>query len=255
MSPVRSRPRSAKTAAVRPLRRFLGRYAPALVSAALGYGVGMSSAHAASSRLSALRALTADGLGLHEITQQMMMSGGALAESAARASGALAFFGAFGFGVEHSDGAACAGAQSIGFAVLGVVALLVIAIGRMRMVSEHRRLDLARRLIEQGLTPPQGLVVAPARRDLRRGVVLLCAGIGMTVAGLVLGDRGLGAFGLIPAFIGVGYLVSFRLAVGEGIAERDFRSRGDPHDPLGDPHREPSANPWSDARGDPRRSR
>ena len=227
----------------------MGRYAPALVSAAVGYGVGMSSAHAASNRLSALRALTADGLGLHDLAHDVLLSGGALAEGAARASGALAFFGAFGFGVEHSGGGACPGVQSIGFAVLGVLALLIIAIGRMRMVSEHRRLDLARRLIEQGLAPPDGLVVVPARRDLRRGVVLLCAGIGMTIAGLLLGDRGLGAGGLIPAFIGVGYLVSYRLAVGEGMAGPDFRSRGDPYDPLASPFDDGGGVPSS--RGDP----
>jgi hypothetical protein len=41
--------------------------------------------------------------------------------------------------------------------------------------------------------------------------VLLFAGVGLTFAGVVLGDRGLAAGGLVPAFIGIGYLVSYRL--------------------------------------------
>ena len=84
----------------------------------------------------------------------------------------------------------------------------------MRLSAEHKRLDLARRLIEQGLEPPQELLAAPARNDLRRGLVLGFAGLGLVVAGMLLGDRGLAAGGLVPAFIGGGYLVSFRLAIG-----------------------------------------
>lgn len=101
-----------------------------------------------------------------------------------------------------------------GVVVLALAALVVIALGRMRLTAEHKRLDLARRLIEQGLEPPAELLTAPARSDLRRGLVLGFAGLGVAVAGALLGDRGLAAGGLVPAFIGAGYLVSFRLAVG-----------------------------------------
>jgi Domain of unknown function (DUF6249) len=102
--------------------------------------------------------------------------------------------------------------RGFGVAFLAVAALVIIALGRMRLSAEHKRLDLARRLVEQGLEPPSGLLSAPARADLRRGLVLGFAGLGLVVAGWVLGDRGLSAGGMVPAFIGAGYLVSFRLA-------------------------------------------
>jgi hypothetical protein len=111
------------------------------------------------------------------------------------------------------DPAACATTRGFGFAFLALSALVVIALGRMRLVTEQKRLDLARRLVEQGLEPPNGLLTAPAKNDMRRGIVLVAAGLGLLVAGLVLGDRGLAAGGLVPAFIGAGYLVSFRLAM------------------------------------------
>ena len=41
------------------------------------------------------------------------------------------------------------------------------------------------------------------------------AGLGLVIAGMMLGDRGMAAGGLIPAFIGIGYLVSHRLATAE----------------------------------------
>jgi hypothetical protein len=104
--------------------------------------------------------------------------------------------------------------RGMGIVVLALAAIVVIALGRMRLTAEHKRLDLARRLIEQGLEPPQDLLAAPARNDLRRGLVLGFAGLGLVVAGMVLGDRGLAAGGLVPAFIGGGYLVSFRIAIG-----------------------------------------
>jgi len=180
-----------------------------------------STAHAAS-----IATMEAPGLAL-ELARDVLFSGAAIVDGVVRFTGSLGF-GAFGFQVEHADGAACASVQGVGFAFLGVTALVIIALGRMRMMSEQRRMDVARRLIERGLTPPEGLIVAPARRDLRRGVVSLCAGIGLCAAGLLLSDRALGAAGLVPAFIGLGYLVSYRLAVGEGLASAEPDARGDP---------------------------
>ncbi len=110
------------------------------------------------------------------------------------------------------DGATSSSMRGFGIAFLALAAVVVIALGRMRLSAEHKRLDLARRLIEQGLEPPVGLLSAPARADLRRGLVLGFAGLGLVVAGWLLGDRGLAAGGLVPAFIGAGYLASFRLA-------------------------------------------
>lgn len=119
----------------------------------------------------------------------------------------------------------CHDLRGVGFAFLGLAAVVVIAMGRMRLATEQRRLEVARRLIEKGFEPPDGLFTAPARRDLRKGVVLVFAGLGLVVAGMMLGDRGMAAGGLIPAFIGIGYLVSHRLATAEANdqARKDHR--------------------------------
>ncbi len=114
----------------------------------------------------------------------------------------------------HVDGGSlkCNGLQGVGVAVLALIAVVVIALGRMRLSTESKRLEVARQLVEQGMEPPAELLMGPARNDLRRGVVLMFAGAGLIGAGLLLGDRGMAAGALVPEFIGLGYLVSFYLA-------------------------------------------
>jgi hypothetical protein len=119
----------------------------------------------------------------------------------------------------HGSALECHDLRGVGFAFLGLAAVVVIAVGRMRLATEQRRLELARKLIEKGFEPPDGLFSAPVRRDLRKGVVLVFAGLGLVVAGMMLGDRGMAAGGLVPAFIGIGYLVSYRLATAEANAD------------------------------------
>lgn len=111
-----------------------------------------------------------------------------------------------------ADGAACSSVAGIGYALLALVAVVVVALGRMRLKTEQKRLEYAQKLVEQGMEPPAGLLMGPARGDLRKGIVLLFAGAGLFVSGLFLGDRGLAAGGLVPEFVGIGYLVSFWLA-------------------------------------------
>lgn len=111
------------------------------------------------------------------------------------------------------DGAeACGSLRGVGFAFLGLAAIVVIALGRMRLATEQKRLDVARRLVEQGIDPPSALLMGTARADLRRGLVLMFAGIGLFLAGGLTADRALFAGGLIPEFIGLGYLLSYWLA-------------------------------------------
>ena len=119
----------------------------------------------------------------------------------------------FDFGANvPGGGSRSAGLQGVGIVVLALAAVIVIALGRMRLSTENKRLDVAQRLIEQGMEPPSGLLMGPARNDLRKGIVLLFAGGGVLAAGLLLGDRGMAAGALVPEFIGAGYLVSFWLA-------------------------------------------
>jgi len=119
-------------------------------------------------------------------------------------------------GLEWADPAVRASAPRglpiLGLGLLGLAAVVVLALGRMRLANEHKRLDVAQRLIEQGMEPPASLLANPARNDLRKGIVLLFAGGGLLAAGLLTADRGMAAGALVPEFIGAGYLVSYWLA-------------------------------------------
>jgi hypothetical protein len=117
-----------------------------------------------------------------------------------------------GHGTSGHHSSACSSLRGIGFAFLGLAALVVIALGRMRHATEQQRLELARKLVEQGIEPPSELLGSAIRNDLRKGIVLVSAGLGLLVAAMVTGDHRLAPGGLIPGFIGLGYLVSYSIA-------------------------------------------
>jgi hypothetical protein len=76
--------------------------------------------------------------------------------------------------------------------------------------KERQRHETIRVALERGVSVPAALYVperAP-RSDLRRGVLLLCAGIGL-LATLVAtsSERGAWAASLIPILLGAGYLI------------------------------------------------
>ncbi len=127
-------------------------------------------------------------------------------------------FDGLSWGLDWGDARAAAGSSAprglpvLGLGLLGLAAVVVLALGRMRLANEHKRLDVAQKLIEQGMEPPASLLANPARNDLRKGIVLLFAGGGLLAAGLLTADRGMAAGALVPEFIGAGYLVSFWLA-------------------------------------------
>lgn len=129
-------------------------------------------------------------------------------------------FGSF-WGLDPSVAAgACPGSGSLvlDIAFLSLLVVGVIAVVRIRQRSEQNRLDLAREYIERGMEPPATLFPSAAGNDLRRGIVLLFSGVGLLIASLVAsgwsaGVQGLGSAGLIPGFIGLGYLVSYACAM------------------------------------------
>lgn len=182
-----------------------------IAAALLAYGAIVPQAQAAPLR--AALDLGSEVLGLLDDVGRTVAYGGDLCLYGLESVGVMLGLDPHGAAVECHD------LRGVGFAFLGLAAVVVIAIGRMRLATEQRRLELARKLIEKGFEPPDGLFSAPARRDLRKGVVLSFAGLGLVVAGMMLGDRGMAAGGLVPAFIGVGYLVSYRLATAEANAE------------------------------------
>lgn len=110
----------------------------------------------------------------------------------------------------------CGGAAAFDVAFLAVVALIVISAIRFRHATARRRLDLARRMVEKGMEPHADLLGARQGNDLRRGLVLVFTGIGLVLASSFGGGEGLSPVGLIPGFIGIGYLVSHRFAHRDG---------------------------------------
>ncbi len=107
-------------------------------------------------------------------------------------------------------GSVCASAVVVDVAFLALLVIAVIAVVRIRQRGEDNRLELARRFIEQGMEPPAELFPSSAQGDLRRGIVLVFSGLGLL--GASLGMPGLGPTGLIPGFVGLGYLVSYACA-------------------------------------------
>lgn len=126
--------------------------------------------------------------------------------------------GAVGFALEFDSmlfearAPNCAGFQAFDLAFLAVVALIVISAIRFRHATTRRRLELARRMVEKGLEPPPELVGANNGGDLRRGLVLVSTGVGLLLASMLGNSDGISPAGLIPGFIGIGYLISHRFA-------------------------------------------
>ncbi|MCB9568463.1 MAG: hypothetical protein H6710_14830 [Myxococcales bacterium] len=130
----------------------------------------------------------------------------------------VSFFGGV-FAGELGGGGSCQSSWIVDFSALLFFFSTVVLVVRMRLRAEERRLELARRFVEQGMEPPAALFPSAARSDLRRGVVLVFAGLGLLAAGSSEGH--FGSVGLIPGFIGLGYLVSFGLS--ERLSDRKNR--------------------------------
>ena len=95
-----------------------------------------------------------------------------------------------------------------------VVALVLVAALRFRYAASAQRIDLARRMVERGMAPPDDIFSSSSRNDLRRGLVLLGAGAGLLAYGFASNPDTPSVAGLIPSFIGIGYLLSHRFARG-----------------------------------------
>jgi hypothetical protein len=72
---------------------------------------------------------------------------------------------------------------------------------------------MLRALIEKGASLPPELLVppAPAKADLRRGLVLVGAGLGLMAMLATMADHGVWTAGLLPLLMGAGYLLTWKL--------------------------------------------
>jgi hypothetical protein len=95
-------------------------------------------------------------------------------------------------------------------AVIGVVAL-ALAHGVRKDRQRHETLRL---MIEKGATIPPELLTPPVRKrsDLRKGIILVSTGAGIAaMMALLERSEPVWGIGLVPALIGVGYLIAARL--------------------------------------------
>lgn len=103
---------------------------------------------------------------------------------------------------------------SISAMLMGFMAWVLGSYRKKRLLHETVRL-----MVEKGAEIPAGLLAPPPRKpsDLRRGVILSTAGLGLAIFLAVLPDvRGAWGAGLTLFLIGVGHLIVWRLQAGKG---------------------------------------
>lgn len=87
---------------------------------------------------------------------------------------------------------------------------------RSRSAESKRRYDIYMKSLEMGQTVPEHFFEEPERKknpssNLKRGVICMAVGLALVVAFLVRRNDGLLIGGIIPAFIGAGYLLVYFL--------------------------------------------
>jgi len=84
--------------------------------------------------------------------------------------------------------------------------------------KERQRHETVRLMVEKGVEVPSALLAPPPKRpsDLRRGVILSTAGLGLTLFLALLGQNGAWGAGVTLFMIGVGHLIVWRLQGGRG---------------------------------------
>jgi hypothetical protein len=93
----------------------------------------------------------------------------------------------------------------------GIVAMSLYASFR----KDRERHETLRLVIERGGSIPPELVSPPPKRptsDLRRGIVLLSGGVGLTILlAAASQERGVWTAGLVPVLLGLGYLAVWQI--------------------------------------------
>jgi Domain of unknown function (DUF6249) len=88
--------------------------------------------------------------------------------------------------------------------------MMLVAILWYKLKQTERLHDIALKLAEKGQSvPPEIFRGEMPYSDFRRGIVLLALGIALTIALVQL--KAPWAFGLIPLFMGLGYLLVWKL--------------------------------------------
>jgi Domain of unknown function (DUF6249) len=103
--------------------------------------------------------------------------------------------------------------------ILGSIVVLLIPVAIVVIVLRHRRELAAQKyrtileLVSKGVPLPTELLLdstsKPGAGDLRRGLVLFFAGVGALLFAFTLPDHEAWGLGLLPLFVGIGYLATW----------------------------------------------
>jgi hypothetical protein len=113
--------------------------------------------------------------------------------------------------VQHDDVPAVAIVVPV---VLFLVVLLIVVVGLyVAFRKDAHRHETIRKLIEkEAPIPPELLTPQTRRSDLRRGLIFMGSGLGLAIALVVMPNTEKAwALGAIPLFIGMGYLIAWRI--------------------------------------------
>jgi hypothetical protein len=102
----------------------------------------------------------------------------------------------------------------------GFLGWLLASYRRTRMLHET-----VRQMVEKGAEIPIALLAPPPRKpsDLRRGIILITAGVGLAIFLAVVPDvQGVWVSGITLALIGVGHLIVWRVQTGKGRLSSEF---------------------------------
>jgi hypothetical protein len=117
----------------------------------------------------------------------------------------------------HSSGDPPAVAIIVPLAMFALVFAIVVAALYANFRRDRHRHETIRLALERGGAIPPELLIPPRKphTDLRRGVLLLCAGLGLAVLLFkTANESGAWTAALIPIFLGLGYLAVHKIEGG-----------------------------------------
>lgn len=103
------------------------------------------------------------------------------------------------------------GVVMVVFIPFAFVVLVIIILGRIKNQESQRRYDLYNKSLEMGQAIPEHFFEEPEKKNtisnLKKGILWLSAGLAIVVSCLVVNEKDALFLGIIPSFIGVGYLL------------------------------------------------
>ncbi|MEI7502856.1 MAG: DUF6249 domain-containing protein [Paludibacter sp.] len=96
-----------------------------------------------------------------------------------------------------------------------LVASIIFNLAKVRNRESQRKYDLYMKSLEMGQTVPEHFFDEPrkanAASNLKRGILWLVVGIALTISFLVINKSDALILGIVPTFVGIGYLLVHKL--------------------------------------------